>query len=210
MAEYDNESHLLDEMAEWFESNADTGRWGDMGNIDLENDVSLCTALNRYDEMLQDMATITLPGKPESSLGYSQVEIINVIIKLLIPLLFKHHYDTNHEIILSMLRCITPLPYGVVLVLSRRCGKSTIIAHISITVCKYFGNNIFQLFARTRDQASVIAQLAGNLVRDSDGKLPPQYKATRNSVSVGSGEGGISRLRANPATDVSLSHTHTL
>jgi hypothetical protein len=193
---------LLSDFTTWIDTNIESGSWCETGNVDLHHDVMLSESFEKYREMLVSLGSIHLQSKPDASLGYSQVEIINVIVRLLMPLLFRFSYETNSEIIHSMLRCPMELPMGVILILSRRCGKSTVIAHIAVNVCKHFGYQTFQLFARTEDQSAIIAQLGANLLRGKTGELPDGCRITKTSITFKGAGGSTSTMSANPATDV--------
>ena len=151
-----------------------------------------------YLELMSDLQYIKFQNGRPAMLGFTQTLVINRIVPYTVKLLFGEHYHTHKLMILSFLRIYKINMLGLLLILSRRCGKSSVCALVASKIAKHFPDITIQIFATSQDQSSRILELAVLLTEDS------VVKATKTKIVFSNDSKRASVMQTNPNSKVGL------
>lgn len=186
----------LDDCCVWsFKSSESEFNW--RGAIDWNN-TDAQIKIEKYLKFIEDLQYIVFPGGNPAALGFIQITVINRSLPKIIKLLFGATYTRNEQKILSYLRIENgDDKLGLIMILSRRCGKSSAVAFLISKIAKHFPGLLIQLFATSQDQSTRILEMSGALNGDCE-----TMKMTKKKLDFKGENGLVSSIQTNPNSEV--------
>lgn len=170
------------------------------GSLDISVYPGLKKDVTKFLHTARKMARLSFMGDSNFRLGDTQIQMLNVAMETYLPQLTSASYASNPMIVRSLVRIPQRKP-GVIGILPRRVGKSTMFGKFSGDITRAYPKEAHQIFAMKIDQAAIIVNIATNLSRDANNELPKECIATKVSFRVNHQSGG-SFIEANTARDV--------
>jgi hypothetical protein len=136
------------------------------GSLNFENNKGLRAKIADYIGLYDDIRELNFDMINIDSLAHTQIMIINATIPLLYVLIFKKYINTYKKKIKNYFR-ISQQFIGLLLVLSRRCGKTTVAAILAGIIGRRIPCLRIQLFASGRDQSRRILEYVAQMTTQS-------------------------------------------